>query len=430
MIPGSFRAPCSKLYEIKEFGMAEQISASASDTPVQSCLVLVVGGGPAGLSVARGIGAGAVVVHQDAQIGVPVRTSGGSWKRHLDALDIPPDLYHEVKALRFASDSEEHLFEFRSHVPVALDMTGTCLYLAGLARARGAEIRCGHKLASIDTHSTDQVVATVTSAGDAYRIRANYVIDASGYARAALTPLDPNRYQNVATGAQIEFEDLSAQRDIATLIMGSRYTNPGYGWIFPTTQGKVRIGVTHTVPDVQSSPRESLDALIESGMPARFSVATGTRISSHGGMIPNWGPCKVFGIGRVLGVGDSVGQVSPLAYEGIRYSIENGRFLGTMLATALQTRQTPESVLEQYTSWWNKRYRKIFLASQWFSEQRVHFTRSDWNRVLGMMAKLKVDDIGHVLQTEISASLALRMAMANRDLPGKMLKELVTRFVS
>lgn len=410
--------------------MVDSTTAGAPGALPQSCRVLVVGGGPAGLSVARGIGPGAVLIHQDAEIGLPVRTSGGSWKRHLDALEIPSGLYHEIKALRFASDTEEHVFEFRSHVPVALDITGTYRYLAELARAQGAEIRCGQKLLSLDAHTPDHVVASIAQGSTTYRIKADFVVDASGYARAALAPLDSTPHLNVAIGAQYEFEDLSAQRDVATLIMGSRHTNPGYGWIFPTTQGKLRIGVVHTGPDSQPSPKTSLDALIESGILARFSVVSGPRVGTQGGMIPNRGPSKTFGFGRVLGLGDSVGQASPLAYEGIRYCIENGRFLGTILATALQARNSPEAVLDQYTVWWNKRYRKLFSASQWFSEQRVDFTRSDWNRVLGMMAKLKTDDVGHVLQTEISAALALRMAMANRDLPGKMLKDLVARFVS
>ena len=45
---------------------------------MESCSVLIVGGGPAGLTIARWIGKGAIVVHKDAEIGLPVRTSGGS----------------------------------------------------------------------------------------------------------------------------------------------------------------------------------------------------------------------------------------------------------------------------------------------------------------------------------------------------------------
>ena len=41
--------------------------------------VLIVGGGPAGLSLASTLpeGMSAILVHQDRQVGEPVRTSGG-----------------------------------------------------------------------------------------------------------------------------------------------------------------------------------------------------------------------------------------------------------------------------------------------------------------------------------------------------------------
>ena len=57
--------------------------------------VLIVGGGPAGLSVASHLGddVSSVVVHQDREIGKPVRTSGGSWLKDADALGIPAQLY-------------------------------------------------------------------------------------------------------------------------------------------------------------------------------------------------------------------------------------------------------------------------------------------------------------------------------------------------
>ena len=67
--------------------------------------VLVVGGGPAGLAVAeRTARAGrTLVVHQDAEIGRPVRTSGGSWKAHLVALGIPARFYREIDRLTIAA---------------------------------------------------------------------------------------------------------------------------------------------------------------------------------------------------------------------------------------------------------------------------------------------------------------------------------------
>jgi digeranylgeranylglycerophospholipid reductase len=60
------------------------------DTPSLSCDVLIVGGGPAGLSVAAALpdDVSSVIVHQDQEIGRPVRTSGGSWLKDVERLGI------------------------------------------------------------------------------------------------------------------------------------------------------------------------------------------------------------------------------------------------------------------------------------------------------------------------------------------------------
>jgi len=54
--------------------------------------VLVVGGGPAGLSIAQAVaerGHKVLVVHRDKSVGLPVRTSGGSWECDMRRLNIP-----------------------------------------------------------------------------------------------------------------------------------------------------------------------------------------------------------------------------------------------------------------------------------------------------------------------------------------------------
>lgn len=125
--------------------------------------VLVVGGGPAGLALAASVDGDVVVVHRDPQIGWPVRTSGGSWKRAIDDLGLPDSLYNPISSVTFASSSEQCSFRYSDDCPVVLDVTKTFMYLAKQAEAHGSEIRCGHKFVDIVEESGDWIVSRIVS---------------------------------------------------------------------------------------------------------------------------------------------------------------------------------------------------------------------------------------------------------------------------
>lgn len=62
--------------------------------------VLVVGGGPGGLAAgtaaARG-GARVAVCERSAEIGSPIRTTGGSFVADMEKLGVPAELYHRIR---------------------------------------------------------------------------------------------------------------------------------------------------------------------------------------------------------------------------------------------------------------------------------------------------------------------------------------------
>jgi digeranylgeranylglycerophospholipid reductase len=123
--------------------------------------VLVVGGGPAGLAVAAASEGRVLVIHRDPQIGRPVRTSGGSWKKPIEQLGLPAELYNPIHSVTFASRSEECSFSYADDCPVVLDVTDTLTFLARKAETQGSEIRRRQKFSKLIDHSADSVICEI-----------------------------------------------------------------------------------------------------------------------------------------------------------------------------------------------------------------------------------------------------------------------------
>jgi len=89
------------------------------------CEVLIVGGGPAGLSVAATLPdhVSTIIVHQDAEIGKPVRTSGGCWLDDVERLGIPSEFYQVMHQLDVYSDNKEAHFQVKDNKLVVLNIT-------------------------------------------------------------------------------------------------------------------------------------------------------------------------------------------------------------------------------------------------------------------------------------------------------------------
>jgi menaquinone-9 beta-reductase len=206
-------------------------------------------------------------------------------------------------------------------------------------------------------------------------VRASYVIVADGansrFGRALGAERDRSRPFGMALRAYyfsprhaeptIEFHlDL---RDAEGSVL------PGYGWIFPTGDGRVNVGVGlvssyHSWKTVNTS---NLLAAFVAHAPRSWclepktmcAAATGGRLPMGLSVGPRVGP-------DYLLVGDAGGSVNPFNGEGIAYGYETGRLAATHVIAASATHEP--SVLKQYESALEDHYGTYFKVGSNFTQ--------------------------------------------------------------
>ncbi|WP_417249783.1 NAD(P)/FAD-dependent oxidoreductase [Celeribacter sp.] len=366
-----------------------------------TCDVLIVGGGPAGLATAQTLAphARVLVVHQDREIGRPVRTSGGTFVDDMEALGVPPHLYNTINTLDIRSDNARSLHHLTRRKLAVLDITATYQWLADDARAAGATILTGTKF--ITTHETAEGYESeirALGAKDTQTVRSRYIVDASGTPHAVLTALGiDTRPERTGVGIEREFEIISAPKDRAVLFVGGD-VRAGYGWIFPAPNNHIRIGVGIIQPDHDISPREVYDTVVTPEFLRAHDLELGPLVQTNAGVIPSVPYAPTLLHGNVIRVGDTANFATPTVGEGIRFAIKYGRVLGAALADTLATgRRTP---LERYERECRKAFGKNYRIGFAANRRIATYDAAQWDKSVARIARLNEDEVLDLIRSE------------------------------
>jgi digeranylgeranylglycerophospholipid reductase len=370
--------------------------------------VIVAGGGPSGLALAEGLAArrySVLVCERNAQIGVPVRTSGGSWTRDLRALGLPERLWHPVTRLSFRSRGAHAAVDWGSDVGCALDVTATWRYLADRATAAGATVHTGTLVRWLEPGRL-----SLRRGGETVVATCRLAVDATGTPSTLARQAGVHRgFTRVGVGYE---EELAAPRfpQHEAMIFVGGVAPAGYAWAFPRGGTRVRAGVGVNQPDVGSNPRRLYPAFAR----ALAGELDGARLLEvHTGRIPSQeAPQRLTGDGLLV-VGDAGAHSNPLVGEGIRHVIAAGRRAAPIAAGGLAVRGiVPRERLARWEVAGRRTRGPSWRLAMRANRHLSRMTDDDWDRAVESLAALPGDAITALIRAEILTPPLLLGALA------------------
>ena len=404
-------------------GQASEASETLMDEAdvARTVDVLVVGGGPAGLSAAEAAakgGAKVAVLERQKEIGYPVHTSGGSWIADMKALGIPSDLYHPIKHVTFLSPNREARFEYDVPVCCVLDVRAVYQHLASRAIQAGATL---HPNSPVEGPIVeDGRVVGVVAKDHRNRVgqwRAPVVIDASGFSSTVVTRAGLRQgFKRYGYGAEYDLVAPNYNPDTLYLIMGSQVAPAGYAWAFPRGKGRVRLGVGVIRPDVDEDAREYLDTFVQRLPSLAPDFAGSSPVEYHTGLFPSEGVVEHFVTDGLIATGDSAGHGSTLVGEGIRFAIYSGQMAGTVAAESTHAADSSAQFLSRYDRQWRARFGREMDISYIVNQRIARWSDAKWDDGIELLRRLTPAQAADLLRGDYSVGLFLGVLRRNPGL--------------
>jgi digeranylgeranylglycerophospholipid reductase len=392
--------------------------------------IVIAGGGPAGLEAAAAAaqtGCSVLVLEQSSQIGMPTRTSGGSFISEMQALGVPEHLYHPIRSCRFIAPEQSVIFEYSVPRLCVMDVCGVFQFLAQRAANAGAHIALG--TAALSPILENGVVLGVRAKDRTNRermIRSRLVIDATGYHALLLkqTPANP-RFSRFGVGAEYDLFAPRYNQDEALLIVGNQIAPAGYAWMLPWGNARVRVGVGVIHPDSDAKPDRYLEALIQNASRWDVELEGAQPIEHHFGLIPSSGLADSFISDGILAAGDAAGQASALVGEGIRWAMKAGQMAGAIAACAIRCGDVSTRFLRQYEARWRSEYGRNLAIAYEINKRIAGWRDTEWNRGAELLRLLTSEQFAHALASNFMARWTAALLLSHPISIGKSLRHLV-----
>jgi digeranylgeranylglycerophospholipid reductase len=392
--------------------------------------IVVVGGGPAGLSAAYAAarkGASVLVLERDDGIAHNVRTSGVSWIEEITKFGIGKEHYNPIRNYAFFSPSNEVKLNGSEHKCCVLNVRGTYQHLAFEAASVGAKIMVKANATNVILTNDRITGVKINTAKGEMSINADLVIDASGFSttigrKAGLA----SEWKRYGVGAEYECYAENVDYETWMLMVGNQYSPAGYAWAFPLNKNRIRIGVGIGRPESSEEPLDRLNTMLEKRPKPLDRMGKIEPVELHYGFIPNEGVRSSTVADGFMLVGDSAGQANPLVLEGIRYAIEFGRLAGEIGSKALQYGALKQS-LQEYERIWRSRVQSKIAAALKVQSRWLGLSDEEWDKEIEIIKDMSIDEFLDFIRAEFSMSKMLKLALHHPRTAARQLFSMVLK---
>ena len=392
--------------------------------------LVIVGGGPAGSSVAYEAsknGIKVALLEKEETIAQSVRTSGVTWIQNIKEFGIPDDCYNPIKNYSFCSPNNE--VTIRDTIPQAavLDVRKTYRWLAEQAKNEGTDIFLKTNINNVIKNKDGDIIGVSgTSKEGEVIFHSKVIVDASGFSSTVSKAMGfVTQWERFGAGAEYEAEVENIDQETWWLMVGKKYSPAGYAWIFPVGKNIVRIGVGVGKPESQVDPTERLKELMDSKIGPISKLGKITPIEFHYGLIPNDGLSRKTVYNNLILVGDSAGQANPLVLEGIRYAIKFGRVAGKIASNAIKSGKTDEMALYPYEENWKKDIQAKIKAAGKVQDRWIGLSDKEWDNELDIIKELKPEEFLDFIKADFGLASMIKLATHHPKLAVRQLFNLV-----
>lgn len=350
--------------------------------------LVVVGGGPAGATVARFASLGGLrvlIVDKKSELGTPQQCSGAVSANALNEADVVPDPWFVAEPIHgfitYDNEGATTTLDYRTYgrdepLGFVVDRKRFDRSLCGLATDAGAEIWM-KTLVTGFTATGSSVTVHLERFGQPSQVEAKVLVGADGLMSqiglmaglAVAIPLG-----DLASCLQYIVEGVPTS-GLLEIITGFDHAPGGYAWVFPkgAGQAEVGLGVTKTMTDKDA--RWHLDKFM-AGSFLGDRLANARILEVQGGGVPLASALRRMVADNVLLVGDAARQVNPITGGGIHTALRAGRIAGEFLAEVVPADTTFEAdVLRGYQTLWHDKLGH--LHSELYSTKSDVFKESD-----------------------------------------------------